>query len=559
MKTKLLSLFICLQISIFAQTNGMHVPGMGCKACPRNPHVASRAANTTTAPLTATLVTNYTMSACGLNYVTASRALFQRSINPYPINPVQPVTYSISGIPPCATVLKAFLYAGVLGSGTTIATATVTNPSTVTTSFPMTLVGGDADLCWGYAGSFTYRADVTSAIAGNGNYMISGIPTATNLVDDDAEGAVLIIVYADPSQNYTGNIVIADGCQINFPNACSSHITGFNVCGTPTLTTHFMTLSDMQGGGDIELSLNATAPNYTVLAANQNIWDFVSGPAAPATVGQNSADYGIVSTGDCVGIMMAGMYYRSGCFTCTATSGLSVTAVGSASVCPGTATASTIGGSGAYTYTWSGSASTQSTSIATGLGNGTYTVNVTSQSGCTGVGVVTVSALAPTISVTQPSLICKGSKVKLVAGPAASYSWTPSTFLNVTNSATVLVTPTTTATSITYTVDYTNASGCSNKAVTTLTISKCTSIEEVANEEFQLLIYPNPNSGNFTVESKAPVNLILVNTMGQIIRSVELNPKNNNRISLTGISEGVYYFVSRDKSQSIKQKIVVGK
>lgn len=556
MKTTLLSILISFQFAALAQSKGTNVLGMKCSTCPKSTKPLLKSASPSA--LTGSIATSYTMSACGLNYIQVSKPLFQRLIPPYPQSPTQPVTYNVSGLPPCATVLKAFLYTGVLGSGTTAVTSTITNPANTTSSYPMTLVGGDVDLCWSYAGSFTYRADVTSAISGNGNYQISGIPVSGNGINDDAEGATLFIIYSDPAQAYTGNIIIADGCQANNNGVSTSQISGFNVCGTPTLTEHFMIIADMQGDADAELVFNTlfTTPNHTVVAANQNIWDFTSGPGAPAFTGQSSAVYGIATVlGDCMAMMMAGMYYRSDCFTCTPTNGLAVTAVASSTTCPATVTANIAGGIGPYTYSWT--PGVQTTSAVT-LGSGNYTVNVTAQGGCSGSVAIAVVAPAPTLSITKPALICKGSSIKLIAVTAATYSWSPPTYLNATNAATVIVTPTSTA-PITYTLHYTNAGGCSNTAVTTLSVSNCTGIDGFDNENSGFLIYPNPSSGNFTVESKTPMNLVLVNTLGQSVRSVELNSKNSNRASVTEIADGVYYLVSKDKSQSIKQKVVVGK
>src|ERR1041385_2080765 len=121
------------------------------------------------------IATSYTLTKCGLNFTYASNPLYKRPFQ-FQVGLNQPAAFNIQGIPTCVVIEKAFLYAGLSGNGIPI-TATITNPASTTNSFPMSIIGQDADKCWGYAGSYAYRADVTSIISGNGNYLISGLPT----------------------------------------------------------------------------------------------------------------------------------------------------------------------------------------------------------------------------------------------------------------------------------------------------------------------------------------------------------------------------------------------
>ena len=138
----------------------------------------------------------YTNTACGLDYAKASRVLGKR-FSPAGAN--QPAAFSITGIPAGACILKAYLWAEGSGNGAAHS-ATIQYPASVTSYFPMTIVGTGPDKCWGYSGSYTYRADVTSCIAGNGNYNISGIMTNPPTSGNDMDGATLVVVWSDASQ-----------------------------------------------------------------------------------------------------------------------------------------------------------------------------------------------------------------------------------------------------------------------------------------------------------------------------------------------------------------------
>src|SRR6218665_3561825 len=310
LKFRFIALFCSLQLIVFSQHNGSK-PGSSLGV----------------SNATADIATSYTMSACGLNYVQASLQLNQRSFTNTPmVGQAQPATFSISGIPACAPVVKAFLYVGTVGTGGAV-NATLANPISSSSVFPMSMIGADISTCWGTTGTYNYRADVTALISRNGNYTISGVPTNASLGagTTDANGATLFVIYRDPTQVYTGNIVIADGSNVNANGSGgggNSTISGFNVCGTPTLTSHFMILSDLEKTNNtpiwFNVPLNGSA-NYTKTAASDQAWDFVSDPGSPALAGQSSASYGFNPGADCAGMMMAGMYYQSACLGCTST------------------------------------------------------------------------------------------------------------------------------------------------------------------------------------------------------------------------------------------------
>ncbi len=133
-------------------------------------------------------------------------------------------------------------------------------------------------------------------------------------------------------------------------------------------------------------------------------------------------------------------------------------------------------GVGAYSYLWSNSETTQDLS---GLAAGSYTVTVTDVNGCSKTGTFTVNSTPATpVSVSASSnVICSGDSTTLTASNAVSYSWLPTTGLSATTGAVVKASP---ASTTTYTVTGTDASGCVSQASVTITVNPKPTLTAIA-------------------------------------------------------------------------------
>ncbi len=408
-----------------------------------------------------TIATSYTATACGLNYTMAKVRLGKRF---FPAGVNQPAAITITGIPVCRQILRAYLYTGGSGNGINFS-ATVTNPAATASVFPMTQIGNHIDKCWGYTGTYNYRADITALITGNGNYMVSGIPTSITTPGNDMDGASILIIYADPTQNFTGHIVIADGCQVGVGGTQTNTITGFNACAASTMANAFMFITDLQNINPTDVAFNAPANNFVYPAASNDWYDHMVMAAAPAVnAGQTTCRYSVTNNGDCYNIMVEGLYYRTNCNVCS--NNLTVTPVVTSTCTAGSATAIVTGGTAPYSYTWTPTA--LNTSVITNVPTGNYTVTVRDASGClTGSATVLIPANATTLAVNSGT-ICTGNSITLSAIGGGTYTWTPSATLSSANGPNVVATPA--ATTI-YTVTGTNSLGCSGTAVSTVVVN----------------------------------------------------------------------------------------
>jgi len=367
-----------------------------------------------------TLNSVYNNTACGLNYAMVTQRLGQRF---YPLGIPQPAPFNIV-MPPCAVIQQAFLYTEVLGVAPSV-TANLTNPSNVSSVYNMTNIGNSVDVCWGMGGTHVWRTDVTASINGPGTYMVSGLPISTNIstTTTDCEGATLLIIYTDPSATYTGTLSIDDGCHTVTSGVLTHTMTGFNACANSTFAKDFMLIGDMQ------------MPGYTLMMNGSSVpqpqWDWWNEISANTSVsnGQNSCNYLIADGSDCFTLAVAGLYFQTGCSTCTpvtTTMTLSTTAVADNCNGNGSASVTASGGSGNYTYLWIPTGDT--TANPTNLTAGTYTVYVNDGTSCAAAtAVVSYTGMNLTMSSTNVTCLGQGSASVSVTGGQGPYTylWSP--------------------------------------------------------------------------------------------------------------------------------------
>lgn len=205
---------------------------------------------------------------------------------------------------------------------------------------------------------------------------------------------------------------------------------------------------------------------------------------------------------------------------------------------------------GANSYTISGGSTFVSPTVTS-----SYSVNGTNSFGCIGtspaVGVVTVNAL-PTVNVaTSNTLLCTGESATLTANGASGYVWNTSA-----NTVSLVISPTVTTI---YTVTGTDAIGCAKSISVTQDVSACTGIEKLANAENLIQIYPNPNNGEFTLQSDFDITLSIVNAVGQVVKTLSVNQNNGRSVSITEMANGIYFVIGQNNQGVIKQKIVVNR
>lgn len=247
----------------------------------------------------------------------------------------------------------------------------------------------------------------------------------------------------------------------------------------------------------------------------------------------------------------------------------------------------------ATSYTWTVPAG------ATFTGQGTNSISVTFPGAFTSgnISVIcssncgTSTALTRTIrsvpvnptSISGPSTVCPVANGIVYSTPAVagatSYTWTlpqGCTIVNGANTNSITVNFSLFGGQVK--VKANNACGSSGQISKSVSIVFCSAMvdEVIADEKIetesssemettiseegsksQVMVFPNPNAGQFTISVDETGVYNLYNELGQTIQVLTFNQTNNHQIELNGIPSGLYFLVGTADTSTMRSKIVV--
>ena len=403
---------------------------------------------------------------------------------------------------PLTTTIYTVIGSSTICSGMNTITIVAKSNPTINTSASSTLICAGAQVTLTAFGASTYTWQSGPTVSSS-LFVSPTVPTAyqvsgTNSLGCTSNSTQVVIVTPSPIIN-----VIASETLI-----CSG--------GSSTLTA---------SGGS----------NYT--------WNF--GPTTASVIVSPTANtvYSVTSSG--VG--------------CNTTQTISVdvftqtlTVSNSTAICMGNSI--TLNASGGTTYLWS-NGGTGSSIFVYPIVSTLYTVSAVTlinNMSCNSTGSVNLTINpSPTVTaVLTRSVICRGESTILTANGANTYVWN-----NTATTQSFVINP---IINTNYTVTGTDANGCKGTGTVQIKVNTCTGISEI-NKENGLKIYPNPNNGDFTIESQLAIDLLIINELGQTIKNIQLSSANNLQVKVSDLANGIYFIVGKNKTTNINQKIIVNK
>jgi hypothetical protein len=480
-----------------------------------------------------------------------------------------------NGVPfsPLITSMYTLTATNACGTYSTTRTVSVSAlPVVAISSSSAVCAGNVATLSAGGASSYTW---MPGSIIG-ANAIISPLATTIYTViglNGPCGGIANITVIANPNPTVTtsaSNSIICAGAQVTLTAFGASSYTwqsGPTVSSSLVVSPTAPTAYQVSGTNSLGCTSNSTqvvlvnpSPIINVIASETLIcaggsstltasggsnytWNF--GPTTAAVVVSPTANtvYTVISTG-------AG---------CNATQTISVdvftqtlTVSNSTAICIGSSV--TLNASGGTTYLWSNGGTGSSIFVYPSV-NTLYTVSavtVINNMSCNSTGSVnlTINPNPTVTAVLTRSVICRGESTILTANGANTYVWN-----NTATTQSFVINP---IINTNYTVTGTNLNGCKGTGTVQVKVNTCTGISELSNQN-GIKIYPNPNNGEFTVESQLPIDLLIINELGQTIKTIQLSSANNLQVKVSNLANGIYFIMGKNKTTNINQKIIVNK
>ncbi len=400
--------------------------------------------------------------------------------------------------------------AGCTGTKTVVITVIPSLTVTVSPSSPSICLGANTTLTAGGATTYTWSpgtglsattgTSVTASPGGTITYTVTGKSGGCSGKD-----SVTVTINPTPtvSINITGiSAAICGGDTIGLyasgavtykwtPSTGLNATTGSHVIAGPGTTTTYTVTGTNASGCTNTASIVVTiypTPTVSILPSAPGICpgDSVALKASGATTYTwvPSTYLSCTACPNPVSTPTATITYTvvgKGAGGCTSTDSVTITVApklnvtitpSSSSICTGDSVV--LNANGASNYTWSppGGLSCSSCSNTSAYPGSTITYTVTgTSSGCVGKDSITITVNpTPTVSIAITGIspaICPGDTVGMIASGAGTYTWSPSTGLNVTTGTHVVASPTVT---ITYTVTGVNGSGCNSTATQVITV-----------------------------------------------------------------------------------------
>lgn len=216
--------------------------------------------------------------------------------------------------------------------------------------------------------------------------------------------------------------------------------------------------------------------------------------------------------------------------------------------CPGSSIMLYASGNGVSSYTWNNTMNSDSLLISSINSAATVSLSAKDYLGCIFQSTASLNAYTlPVVLISaSQATVCSGSSVMLAAASNSAVSWTWSTGDTTTFINPSVFFPTT------FIVNGSDNNGCSTTNSITIFTSPCIGIKENNPKENDLLIYPNPSTGEFSIRAPHAGTIKIINSLGGLVAEETLNQKSEAKFVIS--VKGLYLILFNNKVN----KLIVG-
>lgn len=486
--------------------------------------------------------------------------------SPFTLAPSNAVTYTFSNGSPTVIPTSNSSYSvfgtnaqGCISSIPAIANVTTVALPIVTVNSGIVCAGQVFTLNPSGAVSYSYSSgSSTVSPLTNSSYVVTGT-SSVGCVSSPAISNVT--VNAMPTLSIIATASICSGASVNLlvfgatNYTWSTNATGSVITVNPSQsTTYSVTALSVNGCAGAAAKLISIIPLPTITVNSGAVC-----PGVPFVLNPSGASTYTFSSGTNTVLPLVTTNYTvtgtdaNGCesllpaiATVSIVNTVSINISGTNSICIGQTASLTA--NGATTYTWNNGLTNSNINVSPQIST-SYTVIGESGTCSDTAEVIVVVNNLPTISATSSSsLLCAGESATLSSTGATTFTWNTSAV-----ASSLVVNPTTTSS---YTVTGTDANGCSNSVVYAQHVSKCTGIAASRKlDESLFSVYPNPNAGEFYVESSTKIEMDVFNALGQLVLKKTVD-EGINKINLQDVSKGIYFIQFNQNNQTRTIKII---
>ncbi|WP_317899395.1 T9SS type A sorting domain-containing protein [Aurantibacillus circumpalustris] len=381
---------------------------------------------------------------------------------------------------------------------------------------------------------FVPNPDVT----GNGRVIITqlcdvSIEASSNPVCEGT--SVTLTCTAVTTLSWSSTVSTASTIVVTPTSNATYYVTGIgsnnNCVATAAINISLTPLPDISSMVNPPLLCVGNSATLTASGANTYTWSNLSSGITTAVNPSVTTTYSVSGTNGfgCINNAVIGVNVNTNV----------ITASSNTTICSGESV--NVIANGAVSYTWSNGAGLSGFIVSPTVST-VYSVLGTDVFNCalSNSVSITVKALPNVFPSTDKDIICKKESVVLSATGADTYAWSNP----ITGSSTGASVTLTLSIDIPYlfTVVGTGTNGCSRTATVSVDVQKCAGVNELSEQNTLVSVYPNPNNGLFTVESKqiSSGTIEIMDLSGKIIFT-ETVRGNTTQVNMGDYAAGIYF------------------